>query len=257
MSLLLWILAGFLALFAFWRFFFFFRNPRRHIPADDSLVLSPADGFVLYVVRVRPGEPVFAVKDGERVLLDDLMLLDDPKLPRDGWLAGIYMSPFDVHYNRAPIRGRVQKIAHRFPGRDTGTGNASMFPGQANLFFNLKPTWHGCDYLVKNERASYLFSNEERRVYVTQIADRWIRRIVSLRDGEEVAQGDVFGLIRMGSQVDVFVPDPARRVEALVHERQHVRAGLDALFRVPKEPGTETAEGVSSAGSGSPSRRGS
>ena len=230
MSPLLWIPVGFLALFAFWRFGFFFRNPPRRISADDSLVLSPADGFVVYVVRVRPGDAVFAVKQGKPVFLDDLMFLEDPELPRDGWLIGVYMSPFDVHYNRAPIRGRVRKIAHRFPGRAAEGGNANMFPGQANLFFDRRPYWQGCDYLVKNERASYLFSNETRHVYVTQIADRWIRRIVSLRDGAEVAQGDVFGLIRMGSQVDLFVPDPDQRMEVLVRERQHVRAGLDALL---------------------------
>jgi phosphatidylserine decarboxylase len=231
MKQLLWIPVGLLALFAFWRFWFFFRNPPRRIVADDSLVLSPADGFVVYVVRVRPGEAVFAVKHGDPILLDDLMFLEDPKLPRDGWLIGVWMSPFDVHYNRSPIRGRVRKIAHRFPGRGTEEGNASMFLAQANLFFDRRPYWQGCDYLVKNERASYLFSDEKRHVYVTQIADRWIRRIVTLRDGVEVAQGDVFGLIRMGSQVDVFVPDPEQRMEVLVHERQHLRAGLDALLR--------------------------
>lgn len=232
MSRLLWIPVGFLALFAFWRFWFFFRNPPRRIVADDSLVLSPADGFVVYIVRVRPGEAVFAIKQGEPILLDDLMFLDDPELPRDGWLIGIYMSPFDVHYNRAPVRGRVRKIAHRFPGRAAEGRNANMFPAQVNLFFDQRPYWKGCDYLVKNERASYLFSNDKAHVYVTQIADRWIRRIVTLRDGVEIAQGDVFGLIRMGSQVDVFVPDPDQQMEVLVNERRHVRAGLDALLRI-------------------------
>jgi phosphatidylserine decarboxylase len=231
MSLLLWLLASFLALFAFWRFWFFFRNPSRHILADDALVLSPADGFIVYVVRVRPGEAVFAVKLGKPILLDDLMFLDDPELPREGWLIGVWMSPFDVHYNRAPIQGRVRKIAHRFPERGTGRKNANMFPAQVNLFFDQRPYWQGCEYLVRNERASYLFSNEKQHVYVTQIADRWIRKIVTLREGVDIAQGEVFGLIRMGSQVDLFVPDPDGQMEVLVHERQHVRAGLDALLR--------------------------
>ncbi len=231
MSPFLLIPAGVLALFAFWRFWFFFRNPPRHILADDSVVLSPADGFVVYVVRVRPGRAVFAIKQGKPILLDDLMLLEEPGLPRDGWLIGVWMSPFDVHYNRAPIRGRVRKIAHRFPARGAEKRNATMFPAQTNLSFDQRPYWQGCDYLVKNERASYLFSNEKLSVYVTQIADRWIRKIVSLRDGVDIAQGDVFGLIRMGSQVDLFVPDPDHVLEVLVRERQHVRAGLDALLR--------------------------
>ena len=140
--------------------------------ADDSLVLSPADGFVVYVVRVRPASRFSPSSRGGPILLDDLMFLDDPELPRDGWLIGVYMSPFDVHYNRAPIRGHVRKIAHRFPGTAamTSARNVSMFPGQANLFFDLRPYWQGCDYLVKNERASYRL--RERAAARLRDADR-------------------------------------------------------------------------------------
>lgn len=226
------VIAGFVALFAAWRFLFFFRNPRRNVLADDRLVLSPADGFVMYVRRVAPGEPVIAVKQGRTILLDDLMTLDDPNLPRQGWLVGIYMSPFDVHYNRAPIRGFVRKIAHGFPSRSDGA-NRNMFPGQSNLFFDLRPYSQDCEYLVQNERASFVFANDAHSVYVTQIADRWVRKIVTFRDKGTVAQGEVFGLIRMGSQVDVFVPDADGRIEVLITERTHIRAGIDALFRWP------------------------
>lgn len=221
---------GFLVLFAAWRFLFFFRNPDRKVQANDRLILSPADGFVIYVRRVLPGEPVISVKKGQPILLDDLMTLDDPHLPCHGWLVGIYMSPFDVHYNRAPIRGFVRKISHGFPVRSNGA-NRNMFGGQSNLFFNLQPYWQNCEYLVHNERASYVFANEDLSAYVTQIADRWVRKIVTFRDQVPVAQGEVFGLIRMGSQVDIFVPDKNSRIEVLVVERTHVRAGVDALFR--------------------------
>ncbi len=107
-----------------------------------------------------------------------------------------------------------------------------MFHGQNNLFFDLQPYWRECDYLIHNERASYVISNERLSVYVTQIADRWVRKIVTLRDGVSVRQGEVFGLIRMGSQVDLFVPDPQGRMKVLVAERKHVRAGIHPLFRV-------------------------
>jgi phosphatidylserine decarboxylase len=232
LKIVLKIAGGYLALFAAWRFLFFFRNPNRKVKTDDRLVLSPADGFVMYVRRVLPGEPVISVKEGRPILLDDLMTLDDPLLPRRGWLVGIYMSPFDVHYNRAPIRGFIRKIAHGFPERSRAV-NRNMFHGQSNLFFDLRPYWRDCDYLVQNERASFVIANEARSVYVTQIADRWVRKIVTFRDQVTVAQGEVFGLIRMGSQVDMFVPDVDGRVEALTTERVHVRAGIDALFRFP------------------------
>lgn len=230
MTVALIIVGILLALFVAWRFFFFFRNPNRKVQADDRLVLSPADGFVMYVRRVLPGEPVISIKQGRAILLDDLMTLDDPCLPREGWLVGIYMSPFDVHYNRAPIRGFIRKISHGFPARSNGI-NQNMFHGQSNLFFDLRPYSRDCEYLVENERASYVFANESLSVYVTQIADRWVRKIVTFRDYVPVAQGEVFGLIRMGSQVDLFVPDIDGRIEALVTERGHVRAGIDALFR--------------------------
>jgi phosphatidylserine decarboxylase len=232
MTVVLTMAFGFFVLFAAWRFLFFFRNPSRKVIADDRLVLSPADGFIMYVRHVLPGEPVISIKEGHPILLDDLMTLDDPCLPRQGWLVGIYMSPFDVHYNRAPIRGFVRKISHGFPARSSGV-NRNMFHGQSNLFFDLRPYWRDCDYLVQNERASFVFANETLSVYVTQIADRWVRKIVTFRDQVCVTQGEVFGLIRMGSQVDLFVPDMDGGIEVLIAERVHVRAGMDALFRCP------------------------
>jgi phosphatidylserine decarboxylase len=210
---------------------FFLRNPSRRVNSDDRVILSPADGFIVYVRRVMPGEELMSIKDGVPILLNDLMELDDPALPRQGWLVGIFMSPIDVHYNRAPIRGVIRKIAHCFPVKSRGT-NSNMFHAQSNLFFDLRPYWQGCDYLIHNERASYVITNDSLSVYVTQIADRWIRKIVTFRDGVAVAQGEVFGLIRMGSQVDLFVPDVEGRMEVLVTERTHVRAGIDGLLRI-------------------------
>ena len=229
MKTMLVIAAAFAGLFVAWRLLFL-RNPSRQINDDDRLILSPADGFVVYVRRVVPGEELMSIKKGEPILLDDLMGLDDPALPRQGWLVGIFMSPFDVHYNRAPIQGFIRKIAHRFPVKSRGR-NSNMFHGQSNLFFDLRPYWQGCEYLIHNERASYVIANSRLSVYVTQIADRWARQIVTLRDGVPVAQGEVFGLIRMGSQVDLFVPDTEGRMKVLVAERAHVRAGIDGLLR--------------------------
>lgn len=113
MKTILVIAAAFAGLFVAWRLLFL-RNPSRQINADDRLILSPADGFVVYVRRVVPGEELMSIKKGEPILLDDLMGLDDSALPRQGWLVGIFMSPFDVHYNRAPIQGFIRKLAHRF-----------------------------------------------------------------------------------------------------------------------------------------------
>jgi phosphatidylserine decarboxylase len=223
--------AAVVGLFVLWRFWFFFRNPRRDIRSDDGLILSPADGFVVYARAVRPGEEIFSIKGRSVIRLDDLMHVDDERLrDKPGWLIGIYMSPFDVHYNRTPIRGHIRKLGHGFPR--TGERNRTMFDGQANLTFGVLPFWTDCDYILTNERASYAIANEARTIYVTQIADRWVRKIVTLKDAVDVAQGEVFGLIRMGSQVDLFVPDERHELRLRVRERQHVKAGLTPVLEV-------------------------
>ena len=102
-----------------WRYFWFFRDPERKAPEAAGLV-SPADGTVVYVKRVAPGEPVIVIKQGVKATVRDLMRedADEEKL-----VIGIFMSPFDVHYNRAPLSGKVGFI-HRHPAH--GGGNLYM-----------------------------------------------------------------------------------------------------------------------------------
>jgi hypothetical protein len=59
-----------------------------------------------------------------------------------------------------------------------------------------------------------------------------VRKIVTYKNSVSIGQGEIFGLILMGSQVDVFVPDPQGAIEVLVTERMHVRAGIHPLFRM-------------------------
>lgn len=214
--------------FVFWRFVYFFRNPDRKINYNDNHILSPADGFVVYVKRVEPRSEIFSIKKGDRILLDDLMFIDDSTLlDKPGWLIGICMSPLDIHFNRSPLRGTIAKIRHDYPTKERK--NKDMFPGLQNLFFNIKPYYKDCDYIIRNERASYIIKNEILSVYVTQIADNWIKKIVTYKDKTEVSQGEVFGLIRMGSQVDLFIPDDKDMIKVVVEERKHVKAGITIL----------------------------
>src|SRR5262249_24961268 len=97
---------------AWWRFVWFWRNPARKAPAGAG-VLSAADGTVVYVKTVAPGEDVVSIKQGLAAKLTDLVHEDasHPKL-----VIGVFMSPFDVHYNRAPVSGSVELVRH-YPGR--------------------------------------------------------------------------------------------------------------------------------------------
>lgn len=232
MSYMLFI-SLFITLFLLWRFVFFFRNPNRNIEINEHHVLSPADGFIVYIreVSLDAAEPIFSIKQKKIIKLSDLMFLSqNDQINTTGVLIGIFMSPFDVHYNRAPIAGRISKIAHEFPPGGKGLRkNLSMFNSLSNLVFNEKPYIHDSEYVITNERASFLFTNQDRSVYVTQIADQWVNKIVTFKDQEYIEQGEVFGLIRMGSQVDIYVPGITLD-QVVVAERKHVLAGKSILI---------------------------
>lgn len=217
-----------LSLFFLWRFIYFFRNPERQIPASENAILSPADGYVVYIRFVRDiNEEIFSVKNGHHIHLRELMMLNETDNLRSGWLIGIAMTPFDVHYNRAPVSGYIEKICHDFP--PGLKKNYSMFPALQNMFFKEEHPYYDATYLIHNERASYIISNSRIKIYITQIADKYIRKIVTYKDKTLIEKGEVFGLIRMGSQVDIFVPDTSEKVQVAVRERQHLLAGIDVI----------------------------
>jgi phosphatidylserine decarboxylase len=101
------ILGGYL----FWRHVWFFRNPSRWPPPGENIV-SPADGTVVYVKRLEPRQDVITIKQGVQARVDDIVREDLawPKI-----LVGVFMSPFNVHYNRVPLAGRVEFIHHHPP----------------------------------------------------------------------------------------------------------------------------------------------
>ncbi|MEW5801884.1 MAG: phosphatidylserine decarboxylase [bacterium] len=198
----LFLLAGgiYLAFFLFWRFFYFFRNPRRDIPKGDAIV-APADGKVIYIQKVLKGQVPLAIKKSA-IRLDEIIGLEEFK-DHDGYLFGIFLSPFSVHRNRSPIAGRVIKKHYLRAPR-----NITMLKIGFTSFFNLKPYEQDSEYIVRNERNTIVIQGTRCTVAVTQIADAWINRIICrIAEGEYLAKGEEFGLIRMGSQVDLFLPE--------------------------------------------------
>jgi phosphatidylserine decarboxylase len=155
---------------------YFFRDPVRLTPLDENLVISPADGVVSSVgYFAPPPELGLGAKQMQRV--------------------SIFMSVFDCHVNRAPVAGRVTKIAYR-PGLFV---NADLTKASEN-----------------NERNGLVIDGGGGRFGVVQIAGFLARRIVCfVREGEVIGAGDRFGLIRFGSRVDVYMPDAARPMVAM------------------------------------------
>jgi phosphatidylserine decarboxylase len=150
---------------------YFFRDPVRHTPLDENLVMAPADGVICSIGYFTPPP--------------ELGLSVDP-MPR----ISIFMSVFDCHVNRAPVAGRITKIAYR-PGAFI---NADLDKASEN-----------------NERNGLVFESGGNRFGVVQIAGFIARRIVCfVRQGEVIGAGERFGLIRFGSRVDVYLPGSAR-----------------------------------------------
>jgi phosphatidylserine decarboxylase len=220
-------LAAITAAFLFWRYVWFFRDPPRVPPAAPGLV-SPADGTVVYVRRIEAGEPVVVIKQGLAATVRDIMRddFDRPKL-----VVGIFMSPFDVHYNRAPLAGRIG-----FVRRHAAIGeNVHMGAMHWRSLFDLPPRYEGSMHIVQNERAVTLIEGTYRGAalpcYVVQIGARTVHGIDSyFAPGQSVARGEKFGMIRVGSQVDLIVPW-SESFEVLVRPGDRVIGGESLLLR--------------------------
>ncbi len=161
-------------------------------------------------VRVTP------VREGIVVAPAELGLGDRP-LPR----ISIFMSVFNCHVNRSPAAGRIDRIAYR-PGSFV---NAELDKASED-----------------NERNSLVISTPNGRIGVIQIAGLVARRIVSfVREGQSIAAGERFGLIRFGSRLDVYLPEGTK---ALVSEGQTAVAGETILadFRLGDDGRTFRAD---------------
>ena len=157
--------------------FAFFRDPERVVPQDDRAIIAPADGLVSLIMEVDPPAELM-VDDGSGTAG-----LPPGKVTR----ISIFMSVFDVHINRAPIAGAVQRVIY-MPGKFM---NADLDKASE-----------------ENERQHILIERMDgTKIGFTQIAGLVARRIVPfVKPGDTVAAGQRIGLIRFGSRVDVYLP---------------------------------------------------
>jgi phosphatidylserine decarboxylase len=159
----------------------FFRDPDRAIPAVVNGVLAPADGRVMSV--------------------EDAV---DPFVGPSVRVA-IFLSPLDVHVNRAPIAGVVADTAYT-PGRFVAAWDPAA---------------------EANERCAVRLQGEHARVTVVQIAGVVARRIVCrVGSGDKLAAGQRFGMIRFGSRTDCYMP---RTTEITVRVGESVRGGQTVI----------------------------
>ena len=196
--------------FLFWRYIWFFRNPARTIPAGPNIV-SPADGTVVYVKQVEPREKVIAIKKGVSLSVNDITRadLEAPKV-----LIGVFMSPFNVHHNRMPLTGEIDFVKHH-PAEGV---NRHMGPMHWRSLVKRLPLYTDSLHIFANERTvtkfHSTFGSNPINGYIVQIAGKSVHGIDSyVQPGQVVTKGDIFGMIRIGSQVDLVVTQvPGMRV---------------------------------------------
>ena len=198
-QVILIIVSGVFILFFCWRVYFL-RDPKRNIPSSNVLV-APADGTVLYIKNISRGEIPIALKKHKSIPLTEITGIGEYK-NTSGFLIGIFMSPLSVHRNRIPISGEVV-----FKKYQPAPFNLSMVKVTTEILLKRTP-FNDYEFYSTNERLTIGIKTEWGIISVTQIADKWIRKIVSwIEVGDKVTKGQQYGMIRFGSQCDIFIPD--------------------------------------------------
>lgn len=155
----------------------FFRDPVRQVPGGSDVVVSPADGRVVAVDAMAPPKEALRAAEEGGLCRGDA-----------AWVRiSVFMNVFDVHVNRAPVKGVVTAAIHK----DGLFVNAAL-PKASE----------------ENERLSLVQRMENGAPAISvQIAGLVARRIICrVAPGVMLEKAQRFGLIRFGSRVDVFVP---------------------------------------------------
>ena len=177
----------------------FFRNPRRTIPQLAGQVVSPADGRVDVVEHLE----------------------HDPVIGGPAIRISIFLSVFNVHINRCPVRAVVCAIHYR-PGKCT----TATQPKCAEVNEQLEMQLEQLD-------APY------RMMRLTQITGAIARRIVCwARPGDEFERGEKYGMIKLGSRTELIIPQE-EGLELLVDIGTKVNAGSSLLARYSDKPREE------------------
>ena len=226
----------------------FWRDPDRPIPKDSGVLVSPADGRVMFVRRERANgrRPSKIEREKESIEQDaftgdwypepcnDTLSFETEqrfvaveKEPQDTdvWRVAIFMSPLDVHVNRAPFASTIIAMEHR-----TGKGRRR---GPFAPAFRKESEY--------NERVRTIFESEDgKRVEVMQISGALARTIIPWKGiGDTLRRGERYGMIRLGSRVDVRVPAAYYEPQVISADAQDpkfpkgqfIKAGSDIIFK--------------------------
>ena len=231
----------------------FWRDPDRPIPRTEGILVSPADGNAMFLRReraigrrptrdeVQGGETEHDALSGDwypRPLENSLSFATEQQFepvkpgeegPEDVWRLAIFMSPLDVHVNRAPDAGVLERIEHR-----TGKG---LRRGPFRAAFKKESQYN------ERVRSVYLLNNGVR-IEMTQISGALARTVLPYVGQDAlVRRGQRIGMIRLGSRVDLRVPAHLYSSSVLTAENgdvahpkgMHLQAGRSVVFTLAGE----------------------
>ncbi len=181
-----------IAIGLFWlEIIWFFRNPFRAITTDPAAIVSPADGTIVELAEV-----------------------DAEGFPGNrAFRVGIFLSVFNVHINRAPLAGVVTQLRF-YPGRFLNALKALSARVNEQLWIDMKHDETGMP------------------VRITQISGALAHRIVcELKPGQHVNKGEMFGMIKLGSRTELYLPTDAK-IELNVKVGDKVKGGSTILMRL-------------------------
>ena len=166
---------------------YFFRDPERQIPDNKDIFVSPADGKIIVIREIN--EPRHLNADVKQI--------------------SIFMSPFNVHVNRAPCDGKVKTVQH----------NAGKF------FAAYKD-----DASLKNENIEMVLESRYGELLVRQVAGFIARRAVCRKnEGDILLRGERYGVIKFSSRVDIYLPQTST---VFVKLGDMVKAGETILAKI-------------------------
>ncbi len=159
---------------------YFFRDPERKIPEGEGFFVAPADGKIILI------------KD----------TFEKQHLKADTKQISIFMSPLNVHVNRAPCDGKVKEVNHH---------KGSFLAAYKD------------DASVKNENIEMVLETRYKNILVRQVAGYVARRAVCrVNIGDSLKRGERYGIIKFSSRLDVYLP---KNTEVKVKLGDKVKAG--------------------------------
>jgi phosphatidylserine decarboxylase len=189
-------------------------------------VIFAAMAFVFPTVYLWIGAAIFVLialfmayffRDPERTISDEADIIVSPADGRvtrveendEGKFISIFLSPVDVHINRSPIAGKITKVSYIVGKKMPATSDQAS---------------------IVNERNALTIEGEKITVVCTQIAGILARRIVCWKkEGENLALGERFGLIKFSSRTDLQMP---ANVDVLVKVDDKVKGGETIIARI-------------------------